>query len=76
MTVFGIIRVLLGGVGALLVIQAVYGVPYALSDGAWGPAISALVGGIFGVWLFRVGLNGTFSGQPSNPRAADRDPAA
>ena len=76
MTVFGIIRVLLCGCGALLAFQAVYAVPATLYDRAWGPAISAVVGGIFGVWLFRVGLNGTFSGQPSNPRAADRDPSA
>ncbi|MDQ3995511.1 MAG: hypothetical protein M3303_00670 [Gemmatimonadota bacterium] len=75
MTVFGIVRVLLGGLGALLAFQAIYAVPATLYDGAWGPAISALVGGIFGVWLFRVGLNGTFSGQPREPRATDRDSA-
>jgi len=76
MTLFGIIRVLLGGFGALLVIQALFGVPYALSDGAWGPAVAALVGGIFGLWLFRVGLNGTFSGQPPERRPRDRDSPA
>jgi hypothetical protein len=60
--VFGIVRVLLAVMGAALVLQALYGVPIAASDHAWGPAFGALLGGVFGVWLVRVGINGTFSG--------------
>jgi hypothetical protein len=64
--VFRIVRLLLGLFGALLVLQALYGVPYAASDRAWGPAFIALVGGVFGVWLVRVGINGTFSGNAAS----------
>ena len=35
MIVFGTVRILLGTFGALLVLQALFGIPYALSDGAW-----------------------------------------
>ncbi len=76
MTVFGIVRFLLGAFGALLVLQALFGVPYALSDGAWGPAMTALVGAVFGVWLVRVALNGTFSGEPPDAHSRDEDPVA
>jgi hypothetical protein len=69
---FMIIRVLLGLFGGLLVAQALYGVPYAASDHAWGPAFGALVGGLFGIWLVRVGINGTFSGNPP-PQARPGD---
>ena len=71
--VFRIVRVVLGLVGAVLVVEALYGVPYAASDRAWGPAFAALIGGIFGVWLVRVGINGTFSGNP-HPDRGSRDP--
>lgn len=71
---FRIIRILFVLFGGLLVLQAVYGVVYAASDHAWGPALTALVGGLFGVWLFRVGLNGTFSGNP--PKSSSHTPAA
>ena len=64
--VFLIVRVVLGLFGALLVLQALYGVPYAASDRAWGPAFVALLGGILGVWLVRVGINGTFSGNATS----------
>ena len=69
--VFRIVRVVLGLVGAVLVMEALYGVPYAASDRAWGPAFAALLGGIFGVWLVRVGINGTFSGNPLPDRGSD-----
>ena len=72
--VFRIIRTLLALFGGLLVLQAVVGVPYAASDRAWGPALGALVGGLFGVWLFRIGINGTFSGNP--PKNSSHTPAA
>jgi len=72
--VFKIIRVLLMLFGGLLVLQAVYGVPYAASDHAWGPAFTVLIGGVFGVWLFRVGMNGTFSG--NSPRNSSQHGAA
>ena len=69
--VFRIVRVVLGLVGAVLVMEALYGVPYAASDRAWGPAFLMLLGGIFGVWLVRVGINGTFSGNPHPDRGSD-----
>jgi hypothetical protein len=72
--IFRIVRILFALFGGLLVLQAVVGVPYAASDRAWGPALTALVGGIFGVWLFRVGINGTFSGNP--PKGSSQTPAA
>ena len=62
--IFGIIRVLLGLFGFLLILEAIYGVPYAASDHAWGPAFAALLAGLFGVWLARIAVNGTFSGNP------------
>lgn len=69
--VFLIIRVVLGLIGAVLVLEAVFGVPYAASDQAWGPAFEALLGGVFGVWLVRVGINGTFSGNaPAKPSSS------
>jgi len=72
--VFKVIRVLLMLFGGLLVLQAVYGVPYAASDHAWGPAFTVLIGGVFGVWLFRIGMHGTFSGgTPSNRSHHDAD---
>jgi len=64
-------RVLLGLFGGLLVLEAIYGVPYAASDHAWGPAFGVLLGGIFGVWLFRIGINGTFSGNAPSNRSRD-----
>jgi hypothetical protein len=64
--VFRIVRLVLGLFGALLVLEAAYGVPYAASDRAWGPAFTALLGGLFGIWLVRVGINGTFSGNPAS----------
>jgi hypothetical protein len=70
--VFRIVRVVLGLIGAVLVLQALYGVPYAASDRAWGPAFGALLGGVFGVWLVRVGINGTFSGNVSRNRDPDQ----
>ena len=66
-----IIRVLFGLFGGLLVLEAVYGVPYAASDHAWGPAFGALIAGVFGVWLFRVAVNGTFSGNAPGNRSRD-----
>jgi hypothetical protein len=66
--IFRIVRLVFGLVGATLVLQALFGVPYAASDRAWGPAFLALLGGVFGVWLVRVGINGTFSGNaPHGP---------
>lgn len=73
--VFRIVRFLLGLFGAVLVLEALYGVPYAASDHAWGPALTVLIGGIFGVWLVRVGINGTFSGNPLPDRGSDDPPA-
>jgi hypothetical protein len=67
--VFRIVRVVLALFGAVLVLEAVYGVPYAASDRAWGPALAALLGGVFGVWLVRVGINGTFSGNAPPTRS-------
>jgi hypothetical protein len=69
--VFKIIRVVLGLIGGVLVLQALYGVPYAASDRAWIPAFEILLGGVFGVWLFRVGINGTFSGNAPSNRTPD-----
>ena len=69
--VFLIVRIVLGLFGYLLVLEALVGVPYAASDHAWGPAFSMLVGGIFGVWLARVGAHGTFSGNPLPDRGSD-----
>jgi hypothetical protein len=65
---FKIIRVVLGLFGGLLVYQAVGGVIYAASDHAWAPAVKILLGGLFGVWLVRVGINGTFSGNAPRNR--------
>jgi hypothetical protein len=70
--VFIIVRVILGLFGYLLVLEALVGVPYAASDHAWGPAFSALLVGIFGLWLARVGAHGTFSGNPPPDRASDK----
>jgi hypothetical protein len=72
--VFRLVRVVLALIGAVLVLEAVFGVPIAASDRAWGPAFAVLLGGVFGVWLVRVGINGTFSGnappaRPSGPAA-------
>jgi hypothetical protein len=74
--IFKIIRVLLGLFGYLLVLQALYGVPYAASDHAWGPAFEILLGGLFGVWLVRVGINGTFSGNAPSSGRSPHDAAA
>jgi hypothetical protein len=57
----------------MMVAAALYGVPHAGLDHAWGPALSALVGGIFGVWLMRVGINGTFSGN-APPKSGSGEP--
>jgi hypothetical protein len=73
--VFLIVRIVLGLFGYLLFLQALVGVPYAASDHAWGPAFLALIGGIFGLWLARVGTYGTFSGNPLPDRRSD-DPSA
>jgi len=68
---FLIIRIILGLFGYLLVLQALVGVAYAASDHAWGPAFSMLLGGIFGLWLARVGAHGTFGGNPLPDRGSD-----
>lgn len=73
--VFLIVRIVLGLFGYLLVLQALVGVPYAASDHAWGPAFSMLLGGIFGVWLARVGTHATFSGNPLPDRRSEDPPA-
>jgi hypothetical protein len=65
--IFLIARIVLGLIGYLVFMEALVGVPYAASDGAWGPAMQMLLGGIFGVWLVRVGVHGTFSGNARRP---------
>jgi len=51
-----------------LAVLGAWGVLYAAADGAWGPALSALLGTLFGIWLFHVAVFGTLSGRrPSNP---------
>jgi hypothetical protein len=65
------IRVLLGLFGYLLVLQAIGGFLYAALDHAWGPAFEVLLGGVFGVWLVRVGINGTFSGNAPGDSGAE-----
>ena len=73
--IFLIVRIVLGLFGYLLFMQALIGVPYAASGGAWGPAFKMLLVGIVAVWLVRVAINGTFSGnavrQPVSGAGAD-----
>ena len=71
MTLFGIIRCILVGFGVLVVMQGLFAVPYALGQGEWLEAFMELISGIIGVWLVRVGLNGTFSGEPEELPVAE-----
>jgi hypothetical protein len=73
--VFIIVRILFGLFGAVLVVEALWGVPYAASDHAWGPAFAALIAGIFGVWLVRVAINGTFSGNAPDKSSSSHSAA-
>ena len=68
---FAIIRLIIGCFGALLVVGALLGVPYAASDHAWGPAIQIAISGLFGVWFIRIGANGTFSGNRPDRSASN-----
>lgn len=49
--IFGVVRFLLGLVGVFWVLSGLYGIVYAASDRAWGPAISALLAALFGFCL-------------------------
>ena len=66
------IRALVALMGALLTLLGLFGVVYALADGAWGPAFSALLGALLGFWIFNVGLTGRLSGR----RSPDLPPTA
>lgn len=49
--IFGIVRVLIGLLGVYCVLGGLYGVVYAGSDHAWGPALSALLSALVGFCL-------------------------
>ena len=60
---FTIVRVMLGLLGAWMALGFVAAVILAV-DGEWGLALSTTLTAIIGIWLVRVGINGTFSGNP------------
>lgn len=68
--IFLVVRTVFAFLGMLMVVQALFGVPRAIADSAWGAAAIALLGGVIGVWLFQVGAKGTFSGR-SETRAME-----
>jgi uncharacterized membrane protein HdeD (DUF308 family) len=49
--IFGIVRVFVGLLGVAWVVGGLYGVVYAGSDRAWGPAVSALLAALVGFCL-------------------------
>lgn len=63
MLIGDILRALIALTGLILMLLGLFGVMYALSDAAWGPAFSALLGALFGFWVLNVGLTGRLSGQ-------------
>ena len=71
MSLFGVVRCILAMVGVLAVLQAVYAVPYTIGAGEWLQVFLEVISAILGVWLVRVGLNGTFSGEPEELPVAE-----
>ena len=71
MSLFGIVRCIFAVLGVLLVLQGLFGVPFSLGQGEWALAFLDLIAGIIGVWLARVGLNGTSSGEPEELPVAE-----
>ena len=69
---FTIVRVMLGLLGAWMALGFVAAVILAV-DGEWRLALSATLTAIIGIWLVRVGINGTFSGNP--PSAGSPPPS-
>jgi hypothetical protein len=69
MTLFGVVRVILGTIGALMSLGFI-GFLRPLLDGAWSAALAILLNAVIGLWLVRVAINGTFSGEPRKPVAA------
>lgn len=67
MTTFlvALIRIMLALSGVLLALLGTYGIIYALSDRAWGPAFSAFLGTVFACWLVFVGVTGRLTGRTS-----------
>ena len=63
MTLFGVVRVILGIIGALMCLGFI-GFLRPLLDGEWAVALMILLNAVIGLWLVRVAINGTFSGEP------------
>ena len=70
--IFGIVRGLLGLLGAMWVMGGVVGVVFAASDRAWGPALSAVLSALIGCCV----AYSAFVRAPWEPRAVIHDRAS